>query len=434
MSKKLDERIERFQKDAAVIEETAEKFGNILFNETPGIEAFRTFKQHMTVLKEFDNDTFEQFKRVVTLLNNMIMDVELNPISSPSMNNPFTSDPWTKMPSPSWGIHSKTRYNSPDFPNTGFNSDLTYGMELPDIEAGMKAFNEEFKRAEEAFKQAEQHKTVESTTDELIATVEKINDSIKKEIESDSDSHEDAFEWNYQTENGSKYETVWYYPDTGECFGSVTGKFNPEIYMDGRVILRVKRTDTIEEKVSSRMFPVNQIIDESGAMPAPKNRPGKKNWSLIFENGNKLDLRLKNLIWAAGGRKRGKSSTDMEYNKRLIKDALLKHGMEQCPGAIAKYIVENKEYISVYMVRNLLPTVKAELEKEVKRNSPKEAIHFIEDWKKSLKSKYPTPKEIKDLKDYLAETGYINEEYSAMAIKNTISLLTGINLKIKDVL
>jgi uncharacterized protein YdhG (YjbR/CyaY superfamily) len=192
---------------------------------------------------------------------------------------------------------------------------------------------------------------------------------------------------------------------------------------------------------------VKNILRENGALPLPPKgtHDKKKKINLTFKNGVRFDFRLSNLAWTHG-LGRIAESRDEEYLKRIIKDALSKLGENASPGEVFSLLNKEREVISVYMCNKLLPVVRSEVQAANKERQEaikklhdkstdkgEDLMKYVVEWKKMFKH-YPSKENIADIKKYLTEKGYLKPDFSPMAIKETIKLITGVSLSLKDVM
>jgi hypothetical protein len=67
------------------------------------------------------------------------------------------------------------------------------------------------------------------------------------------------------------------------------------------------------------------------------------------------------------------------------------------------------------------------------KDAETDVMDYVYEWKKLFKH-YPSKENIADIKEYLTKQGYIKDDFSPMAVKDIIKLLTGISLSLKDVM
>lgn len=404
----MNKNIELFENDVTVVEETVKTFEAILDTEA---ETRNRFQHSLNALREIDDNTFNKFKSVVEVLYTM------------------------------------TRTENTAAFVSSFEETV---ISIPTIEQLVTYVNDnEYER--QACERQDEVLRIKEVEDILDTLVEENLKPAPLYTPADGDN---VFVYAMPDSYRHRFEKVFYLPKTGQFFGEYSGELQPKIYTNGIMCIHIKKFTHKWEPVKTKLVFVRDLLNECGALPIP-NVTNKGKWVLSFANRNRLDFRLSNLLWTHGTG-RGKASRDEEYLKRIIKDALDKLGSNASDGKVFNFLNKEKEVISVHMVGKLLPLVKKEVKEEEKEaannaykmlnissnidtadaaaeDSKTDVMEYISEWKKLFKH-YPSKENIEDIRKYLTEQGYLKDDFSLMTVKNTIKLLTGISLSLKDLM
>jgi hypothetical protein len=396
----MNKKLINFQADVELMENIIKTFEPLNCSKVD----FTRFQHSLNALKEIDRETFDMFRLTVATLYNM-----------------------THQSTKSDAIERK------HIPHTDT-------IDPESVKRAQDAFNEVY---ESVINNAAEPEEMCSDTNEMDAT---------KEVEKPTpvytpEPDEKVYPYNMPDTAKNKFETIYYLPETGKFMGEYSGELKPYTYHSGSICVNVAVFNSMWKPCKSKIVFVKNILRENGALPLPKSTYDKKKRVILtFKNGIRFDFRLSNLAWAHG-LGRTAESRDEEYLKRIIKDALSKLGENASSGAVFNFLNKEREVISVHMCDKLLPIVRLEVHTETEER--KEAISklsekpdsdgeddllkYVADWKKMFKH-YPSKSNIEDIKKYLAEKGYLKPDFSPMAIKETIKLITGVSLSLKDVM
>ena len=392
-----------FQADVELVENTIKTFESLNCNKVD----FTRFQHSLNALKEIDRETFDMFRLTVATLYNM----------THQSNVPETKPDAIK------------RKHVPH----------TDTINPESVERTRRVFSEVYDIIDKAVEPEE----MSSDTKEMDATKE----VVKPTPVYTPDPNEKVYPYNIPDTPLRKFETVYYLPETGKFMGEYSGELKPYTYQSGSICINVAVFTRAWEPRKNKIVFVKDILRENGALPLPpeSTHDKKKRINLTFKNGVRFDFRLSNLTWTHG-LGRTTESRDEEYLKRIIKDALGKLGENASPGEVFSSLNKEREVISVYMCSKLLPVVRSEVQAANKEreeaiekvadksiDDSEDLMKYVVDWKKMFKH-YPSKENIADIKKYLTEKGYLKPDFSPMAIKETIKLITGVSLSLKDVM
>ena len=403
----MNKNIELFENDVIVVEDTIKTFETFLDEA----ETRNRFQHSLNALREIDDNTFNKFKSVVEVLYTM----------------------------------SRTD-NTTTFSSASFEETV---MSIPTLEQCLTYANDEYER--QACERQDEVLRIKEVEDLLDTLVE---ENLKPAPLYTPANGDNVFVYAMPDSFRYKFEKVFYLPKTGQFFGEYSGELQPKLYTNGIMCVHIKKFTHRWEPLKTKLLFVRELLNKCGALPIP-NVTNKGKWVLSFANGNRLDFRLSNLLWTHGTG-RGKASRDEEYLKRIIKDALDKLGSNASDGKVFNFLNKEKEVISVHMVGKLLPLVKKEVKEEEKEaannackildinsnidstnaaaeDSKTDVMDYVYEWKKLFKH-YPSKENIADIKEYLTKQGYIKDDFSLMAVKDIIKLLTGVSLSLKDLM
>jgi uncharacterized protein YdhG (YjbR/CyaY superfamily) len=402
----MNKKLIGFQADVELVENTIKTFESLNCNKVD----FTRFQHSLNALKEIDRETFDMFRLTIST------------------------------------IYDMTHYQ-PNVPET--KPEVIERKHIPRTDT---IDPESVRRAQDAFfntvhtsiiNNAAEPEEMCSNTNEMDATKEVIKPTPVYVPGPDVK----VYPYNIPDTEKRKFEAVYYLPETGKFMGEYSGELKPYTYQSGSICINVAAFTHAWKSCKSKIVFVKNILRENGALPLPpkSTHDEKKKINLTFKNGVRFDFRLSNLDWTHGiGRTA--ESRDEEYLKRIIKDALGKLGENASPGEVFSLLNKEREIISVHMCNKLLPVVRSEVQAANKERQEaikklydkstdkgEDLMKYVVEWKKMFKH-YPSKENIADIKKYLTEKGYLKPDFSPMAIKETIKLITGVSLSLKDVM